>query len=635
MKDNQQPRRRRLVYAGATFPMPSSVVSIPSLRPVLLIGLSIFGCAAVVTVSQLFLFAGDFQSSQSALGAGAGNSNRGTASVSRSANKSILDEQQQQQQQVLREPWEIVDQYIEWHSQEVLREELQEQQQENNDTSSRAYAIAFYSCPYQFGNRQHHFLNSFLWSILTNRTILWHYWDRKACRQYGGNYDARICLFANQVKECDRLLDREAWIASYSEWKEDQEWQEMMEGMGTSADYKQQQQSTATNKQRNEKIRAKQLSYWATHSQHSKPGRGVSPYNESSPNIQRQRGIDLPHQRETFPIVVFPQMLGKANSLNTPEIRDELLHTEWARQTATILYQYGPDLLFGLLWHSVFAFTDDLIANTTGTVVINPLFEDQKMDNYNSSSINDEDSDIGSSATTMVSHNDTSRITTSTDVMDMIGYNETETTDLSMDQDGMAFGTSGCSIAVHSRHSNSSDAGVEVDREVRCIQHLWDQFRTSNPAVHECDLYIMTDRPHTLMYLVEWCRNQQPISNITNSTISSFPCRRVIYASHQQGFSFNAEHGPYAGTGFLQDVAVVRQSAATNIGVVGGKRSSTDILLEFMEYDRLVDFYERHEEEKLEGDIGQRWRRRRRLQRQLQGQRPIAELPRCMLPPSM
>ena len=617
----QQSRRRRL---------PTSIVSIQSLRPVLLIGLSIAGCTAFLTVSRCFFFVGDYQTSQ--LGADARNRNNGTAArVSRSANRNkIIDGQQQKQQQVSREPWEIVDQYIEWHSQKALQEELQQQLQNNDTSSSRAYAIAFYSCPFQFGNRQHHFLNSFLWSILTNRTILWHYWDRKACHQYGGNYDARICLFANQVQECDRLLERDVWITSFSEWKEDQEWQEMMEGMGTSAHYKQRQQSAAIDKQ---KITAKQLSYWATHSQHSKPGRGVSPYNESSPSIQRQRGIDLPHQQETFPMVIFPQMLGKSNLLNITEIRDELLHTEWARQTATILFQYGPDLLYGLLWHSVFSFTDELIANTTGTVVINPLFGGPKMDTNSSSSIREEAADIDSSTATMLPHNDTSLITTTTDIMDLIGYNETETVNTSIDQDEVASRTSNCSIAVHSRHSNSSDAGIEIDREVRCIQDLWDQYQSTNQAAHECDLYIMADRPHTLKYLVEWCRNQQPINNNTKSTTSGFPCSRVIYASHQQGFSFNAEHGPYAGTGFLQDLAVARQSAATSIGVVGGKRSSTDILLEFMEYDRLVDFYERQEEGKLESDSGQHWRRL--LERQPQGQRPIAELPRCMLPSSL
>ena len=52
-------------------------------------------------------------------------------------------------------------------------------------------------------------------------------------------------------------------------------------------------------------------------------------------------------------------------------------------------------------------------------------------------------------------------------------------------------------------------------------------------------------------------------------------------------------YSPYAGVGFLQDLALVRQSALSSIGVVGSKRSSTSLLLEWMEYDRMVDAHEK------------------------------------------
>ena len=69
---------------------------------------------------------------------------------------------------------------------------------------------------------------------------------------------------------------------------------------------------------------------------------------------------------------------------------------------------------------------------------------------------------------------------------------------------------------------------------------------------------------------------------------------------------------PYAGVGFLQDLAVVRQSALSSIGVVGSRRSSTSLLLEWMEYDRLVDVYEQNNETVDES--------------------LLAELPTCILP---
>ena len=60
-------------------------------------------------------------------------------------------------------------------------------------------------------------------------------------------------------------------------------------------------------------------------------------------------------------------------------------------------------------------------------------------------------------------------------------------------------------------------------------------------------------------------------------------------------------YSPFAGVGFLQDLAVVRQSALTSIGVVGGRRSSTSLLLEWMEYDRLVDAYEKKKDTSDDG----------------------------------
>ena len=110
---------------------------------------------------------------------------------------------------------------------------------------------------------------------------------------------------------------------------------------------------------------------------------------------------------------------------------------------------------------------------------------------------------------------------------------------------------------------------------------------------------------------------------------------------HQQGVSFVKEHGPYAGVGFLQDLAVVQQSALSSIGIVGGQRSSTDLLTEWMEYERLVEYYgENADEEDDEpiiassnrDDANQRRRFRKLTSRHEEDARPIPELPRCILP---
>ena len=47
-------------------------------------------------------------------------------------------------------PLQVLERYQQWHSQEAL-----ERQMEN-----RRFAVAYYSCPLQAGNRLHHFYNS-------------------------------------------------------------------------------------------------------------------------------------------------------------------------------------------------------------------------------------------------------------------------------------------------------------------------------------------------------------------------------------------------------------------------------------------------------------------------------------------
>ncbi|CAB9500983.1 expressed unknown protein [Seminavis robusta] len=482
-----------------------------------------------------------------------------TSGTTSSSNSSASDPPiHQQHSQLLQEPWDIVDQYIEWHSQEAVRQ----------DPFNRSYALAFYSCPLQVGNRWHHFMNSFLWSILTNRTILWQYWDKDTCKKYGKHYDSRICTFANKITDCDTFLDREPWMTSYQQWK--QEHPSLADTL---------------------LVRIKKLSYWTTHSPYSKPGRGFLPYQNSSKDTQHQLGIDA--RSNQYPIVVFPQMLGKTTSnhfVQNQTIRNHLLHTQWARQTAQVLYKYGSDLLFGLLFHSTFALSEQLIHNTTAMVVPNP--------NYNMANDNNNNNDTAA------------------------GLQVSKT----------------CSIALHSRHTNTSILGDDISEEIACIEQLWQQYTTSKRttmANQECDLYIMTDRPYTLHRLIDWCHNYYNSSSSTNAT--AFPCRRVIHAMHEKGVSYVPEHGPYAGVGFLQDLAVLQQSALSSIGIVGGKRSSTDLLTEWIEYERMVEILEEGGDDGDGGtSIPNDRKRRRRLEDEssLEAPRPIPELPRCILPGS-
>ena len=387
---------------------------------------TIAALVSVLTVSTLLSISPDFFLKQH-------DGSRLSITTKQEHTPSPLDNQQQ----ILTEPWDIVDQYIAWHSEEAL----------HLDPSNRSYAIAFYSCPHQVGNRWHHFLNSFLWSIVTNRTLLWQYWDQETCQQFGGPYDGRICSGANQVEECDVYLERDSWMPSYQNW---------------TAKYKNHPQP-------------KQLSYWTTHGRTAQPGRGVLPYDQSTKSITEQLGIDARHDQ--WPVVVFPQMLGPAHTLGNSNNRQHLLQTKWAQQTAKILYKYGTNFLFGLLFDFAFGLTHQLYDNTTAMVLPNKHY-----------------------------------------------YHENKQT---------ANSKSNCSIAVHSRHTNRSELGNDVSEEIQCIQSLWNSQK--HDYYQSCDLYIASDRPHTLEALVNWCMEQNPHT--------AFPCRTVVFALHQQGTSFATEHG--------------------------------------------------------------------------------------------
>jgi hypothetical protein len=109
---------------------------------------------------------------------------------------------------------QVMEQYIQWHSVDALRRDPA-----RND-GRRKFAVIFYSCPLQAGNRIHHFLTGLYWSIVTNRTVLYKYWDRDTCARYGG-VAPWICRDANTESDCEATLARAPWIPSLRDWHVD------------------------------------------------------------------------------------------------------------------------------------------------------------------------------------------------------------------------------------------------------------------------------------------------------------------------------------------------------------------------------------------------------------------------------
>lgn len=129
--------------------------------------------------------------------------------------------------------------YIRKHSNEQLRTELKECKKqfeasrpdsdkvrvfdplnENDcpDLARRQFMVAYYSCPHQAGNRIHHFLNGMFWAMVSNRTLLWHYYDRETCLDIGRAHNSHLCDLVGTEEVCQEILERSEWIASAQDW---------------------------------------------------------------------------------------------------------------------------------------------------------------------------------------------------------------------------------------------------------------------------------------------------------------------------------------------------------------------------------------------------------------------------------
>jgi hypothetical protein len=105
--------------------------------------------------------------------------------------------------------------YKQEHSQSAL---MRDWQQNVTNTNPRKFAVGYYSCPLQAGNRLHHFFNSLVWAVVTNRTLLWKYYDRTTCMRVGILHDPGICESANTEKDFANVLERAEWLPSFHEW---------------------------------------------------------------------------------------------------------------------------------------------------------------------------------------------------------------------------------------------------------------------------------------------------------------------------------------------------------------------------------------------------------------------------------
>jgi hypothetical protein len=87
--------------------------------------------------------------------------------------------------------------YINYHHRDVVLADP--------DFCNRSYVVATYACPQQIGNHFHEFLNGFLGSFLTNRTLLWAFCERKPCK-------------VDNLNDCDEVMTRHNWMLSHNDF---------------------------------------------------------------------------------------------------------------------------------------------------------------------------------------------------------------------------------------------------------------------------------------------------------------------------------------------------------------------------------------------------------------------------------
>lgn len=96
-------------------------------------------------------------------------------------------------------PNQALDAYRQQHSIEAIEYDIQ-----HNSNQHRQYAVLYYYCPKRAGNILHSLFSQVLWSIITNRTMLWH-------------YDTDFSD-PNTEDDCNNVLERAAWIPRYADY---------------------------------------------------------------------------------------------------------------------------------------------------------------------------------------------------------------------------------------------------------------------------------------------------------------------------------------------------------------------------------------------------------------------------------
>ena len=148
------------------------------------------------------------------------------------------------------------------------------------------------------------------------------------------------------------------------------------------------------------------------------------------------------------------------------------------------------------------------------------------------------------------------------------------------------------SIAVHSRRIKIGQDGSDVSEEVQCLDDilavarfrrrgLFQKLLGAETASLPCSVYIMSDRELTIK---EFAKASQARGCHVVTVTDRGPAQQRVNDT-----SKTAEHGPFAGVGYFQDLIVASQARSA---IISRGRSSSALLDEMIEYGRRTEAWE-------------------------------------------
>jgi len=428
----------------------------------------------------------------------------------------------------------------------------------------RNFVVGSYSCPYESGNRLHRFMNSMIWALLTNRTFLARYHTAEVCTEYGEGFCVKYS--DSSAEDCHEVLHLSSWVPLYDEWKYKIKATTINNTIITTNDNTTLAENNMTRKRTNapnvdpivraEPQHSMRKSDWI-------PDKEALPYDgELNKN---NRIIRTGPQYKIDPVLILQKDVQEIRYLSLPS-NLERLH---------LLRDLGPYFIYGMIFESLFTLDPS-------------LFTSDNDDEY--------------------SHLETYFLHSRHPAAMALGYTYPEELCLSQILDEAARRKRDNSITdknISSATTNSSssfnttiishNATISTSINATISNNATDStsFNTTNDNNVTCLVYLMSDRSKTLQLLSKAIQK----GFLNAETLS--PCMvRSVGANQSKAASFSKEHGPFAGRGYWEDVALTTRArngmVAYHVHPRNYPRTSTSLVREIVEFRRLLEFYGSH-----------------------------------------